>query len=138
MSDRGYFSGMSWHTEYHSLERKKEKTTDCKFLDGNRICKNGKSPCYMSKCFEATMCTYRIRERNDDMDYMQYKSKKITKQTSQKKIQRCSLPKGSKVQHATYGIGKLIDYDKEKSLVTIKFGLQQTKFKYPDAIEKSF
>lgn len=135
MSDRGYFSGMSWHTEYHTLERKKEKTADCKYLDEHRMCLNVKSPCFMSKCFEATMCTYRVRENNLEVEDLKHNNKPNAKKQVKKKKQTCTLPIGCKIKHDNYGIGKLVSYDKEKSLMTIRFGLQETKFKYPDAIE---
>ena len=41
-------------------------------------------------------------------------------------------------KHANYGTGKLIAYDKEKAIMKIKFGLQEVKFKYPDAINKGY
>ena len=138
MSNRGYFSGMSWHTEYHTLERKKEKTADCKYLDENRMCLNGKSPCFMSKCFEATMCIYRVREYNSEIEDSKNNNKPKAKQKKRNNTQRCSLPIGCKVINGTYGMGKYVSYDKEKSLMTIKFGFQESKFKYPDAIEKGF
>ena len=43
--------------------RKKKKAANCIFLTENRKCTNKKSPKYCEKCFEATHCTYRIKEK---------------------------------------------------------------------------
>ena len=43
--------------------KKKAKAANCLFLTEDRICTNKKSPRYCEKCFEATYCTYRIKER---------------------------------------------------------------------------
>lgn len=43
--------------------KKKKKAANCIFLTVDRKCTNKKSPRYCEKCFEATYCTYRIKEK---------------------------------------------------------------------------
>lgn len=45
--------------------RKKKKAANCIFLTEDRKCTNKKSPRYCEKCFEATYCTYRIKEKDN-------------------------------------------------------------------------
>lgn len=64
MAGKGKFSDFGWHNEFHN-DTKKSKPANCVFLDENgRICRNKKSPYYLSKCFIASNCPLRKKEPN--------------------------------------------------------------------------
>ena len=130
MGDKGYFSGISWHTEFHTVNRKKEKAADCIYLDEERICSNKYSPCYLTKCFEASSCKLRIKEGQ--------KKPSEKKSRNSEKINICSLPIGSKMYHKKYGVGIFVDFNKLTGIITLQFPEKKIKFKYPDAIQKKF
>ena len=56
------FAGRNMHIEFHNVNPKKSKAADCIYLTENRECQNKKSPHYLSKCFAASYCTFKVKE----------------------------------------------------------------------------
>jgi hypothetical protein len=48
------FAGKNMHLEYHTVNPKKPKASDCMYLSETRECQNKQSPDYLSKCFAAS------------------------------------------------------------------------------------
>ena len=143
MGDRGWLSGAAMHSEYHTIERKKKKAANCVFQTGSRICENEKSPCYLGKCFEATWCTYRIKEKNFS-SREPGQSKDIARNNKPKKDKykgiKCSLPMGIEVYNKKKSKGKLIKYDREKRILYVKYPMKEDliKYKYPEVFLDGF
>jgi len=106
---------------------KKEKAANCKYLDRDRICQNKNSEVYMTKCFRASWCTLRIKEKLP----IETDSSKLTKKEKRIISIRCSLPKGTPVTMISNGKhGTFVSFDKEKMYVTVLFD-KEAKFVYP-------
>lgn len=58
------FVGNFKKTALFNVSKKKKKAADCIYLDEDRICRCKKSPQYTEKCFVASSCTYKIKEKN--------------------------------------------------------------------------
>lgn len=125
MSDRGRLSGFCWHEEYHTIDRKKEKAANCIYLTEDRICRNSKCVQYGEKCFVATHCPYRIREKKQDQ-------KSNTKTGQILKI-NCTIPVGSIVYSQIYGKGKYLSFDKQFRIISVKYETGVKRFQYPEA-----
>ena len=130
MSGRGKFSGFNWHVEYHTTDKKKEKAADCIYLTNDRICQNKQSGYYLSKCFVASNCKYKVKEKD-----------KIAANNTQNRTPtpaiiryRCVLPPKCKVTNIKFGEGTFVDYSQKKMLLNIKFSDGVRLFKYPEAI----
>lgn len=145
MGNRGRLSGTPCHIEYHTVSRKKTKAADCIYLDQNRICHCKRSPWYTSKCFEATTCTFRERDKVKEKSLKEKSTQNdIKKAPLQRAIKdpgesiKCPIPMGSTIIHKTYGEGRLCAYDKTKEILTIQFQNKESRFSYPDAFQKGF
>ena len=136
MSDRGRFSGFSWHTEFHTINPKREKAADCIYLTTDRLCQNKKCIKYMEKCFIATNCPFRVREK----DAEKVANAKVAEPTPTpkkklpiKKI-KCSLPMGCKMRSNKFGQGRLVDYNEASMIISVQFEEKIVRFQYPNAI----
>lgn len=143
MGDRGWLSGAAMHSEYHTVERKKKKAANCKYLTNSRMCKNEKSPCYLAKCFEATWCTYRVKEKQVPSEKQQ---ENPIASTNNKKNQdkykgiKCSLPMGIEITNKKKSKGKLVKYNKEKRFIYVKYPEKEdlVKYIYPEVFLDGF
>lgn len=132
MSDRGKFSGFSWHMEYHAVGEKKEKAADCAFLTQERICQNKKSAQYLTKCFIASICPHRMTQNK-------FEIQEIAKKVGQKAVDayagiRCSIPIGCPIFSEKFGKGNLVSFETSKRVFSVKFGEKTIRFLYPEAI----
>lgn len=143
MGDKGWLSGAAMHYEYHTVERKKQKAANCKYLSNNRICRNEKSPCYLGKCFEATWCTYRVKEKQtlskNEQDQPKIAIQNKPKPDKYKGI-KCSLPMGTIVTNKKNSQGKLIKYNKEKRFIYVDYPSKEelVKYSYPEVFLEGF
>ena len=121
MPGKGKFSGFNWHHEFHTVDPKKEKAADCIYLDKNRICR--KKSCHLNgeKCFVATHCKYRVKEKD------------APKPTSKPKEWTCSLPKQCTVFSKAFGIGTYINCDHKRKIISVAFDCGMKFYSYPDA-----
>lgn len=140
MSGQGKFAGYGWHIEFHTTSPKKRKAADCIYLTTDRICQNKKSVQYLEKCFMASYCPLRVREK----DAQELSNKKVTppapppaptpeKELPIRKI-NCSLPKGCKVYSNAFGKGKVVDYNESSMIISVQFAEKVVRFQYPNAI----
>ena len=95
--------------------KKKTKAANCVFLTEDRICTNKKSHKYCEKCFEATYCTYRVKEKicentNDNSDT-----------TS---IMKSYRQKGVWITHKTFGKGQVIEVNGQHITVLFDSGIK--------------
>ena len=133
MSGRGKFSGFKWHHEFHTIEPKKEKASDCIFLSEQRECQNKDSSYYLSKCFIATICPHRVKSEIQDEDQC------LSAQKPLKRIKyNCSLPIGCVVVHKKYGEGRIIRFDQKDNFLWIQFAEKSLRFRYPNAFVDKF
>ena len=143
MGDRGWLSGAAMHSEYHTIERKKKKAANCIFQRRDRTCMNEKSPCYLGKCFEATWCTYRVKEKktafNKNTNESVVVKESRPKEEKYKNI-KCSLPMGTIVTNKRNVQGELVDYNREKRYIYVKYpGKDELiKYSYPEAFLNKF
>ena len=136
MSDKGKLSGYNWHFEFHSTNPKKEKAADCIFLTTDRICQNKESYHYLAKCFVASNCPLRVKEK-DAEEYEKNKTKKpvaVSKKDLPIKKIKCSLPMGCKIYSNKFGQGKYVDYNEASMIISVQFEEKVVRFMYPNAI----
>lgn len=136
MSDRGKFSGFNWHFEFHTTNPKKEKAADCIYLTTDRICQNNKSLNYLTKCFVATDCPLRIKEKDAEIAAKKESEPAHTpkKQLPIKKI-KCTLPMGCKIYSNKFGQGKYVDYNENSMIISVQFEDEKiVRFLYPNAV----
>ena len=58
------FAGRNMHIEFHNVNPKRGKAADCIYLTEDRVCQNKKSPHYLAKCFAASYCTFKVKEKD--------------------------------------------------------------------------
>ena len=133
MSDRGRFSGFSWHMEYHTTDRKKEKAANCIYLTNNRICECKKSVYYLEKCFDSTHCPHRVKEEKSKSTVSAPAKPNTASKNQPKPLRCCSLPVGTEVYSKRWGEGVLSLFDPQTGKITVLFGLRVIPFLYPDA-----
>ena len=136
MSDRGKLSGFCWHEEYHTISRKKAKAADCIYLTESRICRNHKCVQYGEKCFVATYCPYRIKEKQPEKTQEEVAvanhqehaivPKHITKIN-------CTIPKGAELYSQAYGKGAYLSFENKFRIISVSFGTEVKTFRYPEA-----
>ena len=138
MSDRGRFSGFNWHLEFHTVDKKKAKAADCIFLTTNRICQNKTCNQYLSKCFVATNCPFRIksteREKIIKEQQLRVAAKKPLEEIPTYKNIKCSIPCDCRIYSEKFGKGRFQSFDTDTRIVTVKFGEKMIRFKYPEAV----
>jgi hypothetical protein len=132
------FAGKNMHLEFHTVSPKKDKPADCIYLDENRECHNKNSPNYLAKCFAASYCTFKVRDKSaasskpNPASVVSAAPKKAEQQT--KKMQ-CTLPLNCTVYSKAYGQGEYTAYNAEKRIIEVTFDDGNLrKFIYPDAI----
>lgn len=123
MPGKGILSGFYWHREFHNVDPKKEKAADCIYLSKDRICRKRGCECHDEKCFDATICRHRVREKDAPNPAP----------TPINREWKCSLPKHCNIFSKAHGVGTYISCDKENHLITIKFDDGTKSYKYPDA-----
>lgn len=136
-----YYGFKGGHIEYHTVNPKKEKAADCIYLTTERECQNKKCPNYFSKCFDATGCGYRVKEKDKNITKNDDAKKTLSVETPKIKSivnTKCSVPKGSTMYHKKYGQGKYIGFEPEKMILSVDFKGKIVKFKYPQAIFDKF
>ena len=121
MPGRNRLTGICWHEEFHTVDPKKEKAADCIYLGKDRICHKRGCERHDEKCFDATLCRHRVREKD---------APKPVQPTPEWK---CSLPKHCDIFSKTHGMGKYIGCDKKNRLITVKFDTCVQSYFYPDA-----
>lgn len=120
------------HTEVVVIKPPKKKTT-CIYLDENRICRCKKSARYTEKCFEATLCTYKVKGKYQFTSKKKRNSSargKKSASTTEKiilndeqtllKTQLCKI--GKTVYHTRYGKGEVISYSEIQIAVIFDIG----------------
>lgn len=127
MSDRGKLSGFCWHEEYHTVNRKKAKAADCIYLTEDRICINSKCVQYGEKCFVATYCPYRIKEKKPEKPQNASVAVKHIVQIA------CTIPKGAELFNQIYGKGIFLSYESKFRIISVRFGTGVKNFRYPEA-----
>ena len=114
------------HTEVVIIKPQKKKTT-CIYLDENRICRCKKSARYTEKCFEATLCTYKVKGKYHSKSSRKKHSslkrnpKNIVLNEEQilLKTKLCEI--GKTVHHTKLGNGEVISYSENQ--ITVLFGV---------------
>lgn len=114
------------HIEYHTINPHKEKAADCIYLNAERICRNKESPMYDRKCFVASCCSFRIREKVESELSMASSSS-----SHKKKRVICTLTKGTKVRHKIQGEGNFLLYENDR--IYVQFGGKTAVFQYPES-----
>lgn len=131
------FAGKNMHLEYHTVNPKKPKASDCIYLSETRECQNKQSPDYLSKCFAASYCTFKLREK--DLQKPPAPSAIPPKPPASKKERRivkiqCSLPLNCKMYSPTFGQGQFTFFDEKNRIIHVTFQDREVRFAYPDAI----
>ena len=130
MSDKGMFSGMKWHNEWHAVDRKKDKAANCEFLTEDRICTNPKSVQYTEKCFVASTCKF--RKKHNELDDL---VNQLNEQKKQQNVRyKCTLPKGCVLVSAKLGQGRYVDYCGESNSIYMEFPDKTRSFVYPEVL----
>ena len=136
------FAGRGMHIEFHNIDPKKTKAADCIYLTETRICHNKKAPHYLAKCFAATYCTYKVKEKDavkikePDKKTVLPAPKPVAVPTT--KQMQCSLPLGCKMTNAKYGEGKYVGYNPATQIIEVAFPDKVHKFFYPKAFFDKF
>ena len=139
MSNIGRLSGVSWHIEYHTTDKKKHKVADCIYLSDDRICNNKDSVQYLSKCFIASYCHLRVKEA-DAEKHAKIKAAQTTSKPKQPEIKeiKCTLPLNCHIHSNKFGNGKFVGYDENSMLIYVQFGDKTIRFQYPNAILQKY
>ena len=95
-------------------KRKKVKAANCIFLTEERICQNKESHKYLSKCFEATYCTYRIKEKNQKVG----KKNNVVTSENYKSYRK----KGLQITHCIFGKGQIESVKGKHAVVQFEKG----------------
>ena len=132
------FAGRGMHIEFHNVNPKKTKAADCIYLTESRECQNKKSPHYLAKCFAASYCTFKVKEKDAT------KIKEPDKKTSPRfpkaivkpatKQMQCTLPLRCKMNNAKYGNGEYVGYNASTQMIEVAFPDRVHKFFYPNAV----
>ncbi len=134
------FAGRNMHIEFHTVNPKKEKAADCVYLTTDRICQNKQSYYYLAKCFSASSCPLRMKEK-DAREYITKKSSTqpvaVKREPRIKRI-KCTIPADCPVYSETFGKGKFVGYNEPSMIISIQFGTEVKRFQYPNAILEKF
>ena len=131
---KGKFSGVPVHIVYHTVNPKKTKAADCYYLDGKRTCNNKKCPQYWLQCFDATHCSFRLREKDAERLEKKDSDLSVAAMISHIKKIGCTLPIGCPIYSKAFGEGKLVEYNETSKTIRVAFGEKEIKFIYPQAI----
>lgn len=126
------FAGRNMHIEFHTVDPKREKSADCIYLTETRECRNKKSPHYLAKCFAASYCTFKVREKDAPPQAI---VAPVAPKVEEPRITaiRCTLPLNCRVHSATFGHGEYTAYNPEKRIIEVTFDGTPRNFLYPDA-----
>lgn len=127
------FAGRNMHIEFHTTNPKKSKPADCIYLNEKRECQNKKSPNYLAKCFAASYCTFKVKEKDAIPPKPVAPPAQKKEEPKITKIQ-CSLPLRCHVFSNAYGQGEYTAYNTENRIIEVTFDGTPRKFIYPDAI----
>ena len=132
MNHKGPYYGFNGgHIEFHTVNKKKSKAADCIYLTANRVCQNSKAMCYMEKCFEASVCPFRVKEK----DASESKQVVIEVPKTEKIVSiECSIHKNCPIYSEKFGKGKFKSFNPDTMHIEVQFGESVKKFIYPDAI----
>ena len=134
------------HIEYHNVNPKKAKPSDCIYLDKDRICRCKECREYLSKCFIASYCPHKVKGAekkaqkpapskpsaySNDPTKAAYRPKVITSID-------CTLPLGCMALNKAFGKGYYRSYDKKTRRIYFEFDSGVHCFSYPDAFDKGF
>ena len=128
------FAGKNMHLEFRTVNPKKAKAADCIYLTENRECQNKKSPNYLAKCFAASYCTFKVKEKDAVTPSPVVISKPVKKEEPKIKKIQCTLPLKCHVFSEAFGQGEYTAYDEEKRTIEVTFNGTPRRFIYPDAI----
>ena len=138
MPGRNRLTGICWHEEWHTVDPKKEKAADCIYLGKDRICHKRGCERHDEKCFDATVCKYRVRSDEEvPVEELQRTSNKPQyKQRLSEGIIGidCTMPIGCSVYSNIFGSGVYHSFDKANRLISVKFDIGLKRFQYPEAI----
>lgn len=141
------YPGRAMHIEYHTVNQKRSKAADCIYLTDDRVCQNKKSYQYLSKCFMASNCPWRMREKDAEEAAREAarvaaKEKKVSPNPKQPTNEK--QPKAPKVPYVIspncpmynsyHGNGRCIEYNAKSRIMTVQFKKQVAYFPYPKAI----
>lgn len=143
------YPGQGMHIEYHTVNPKRDKAADCIYLTSDRICQHKESNVYLSKCFVAQDCPYRLRQKEADEIAKQKEIQKRIQQRKQAiksqpkpppaiKYIKCTIPHYSYFFNKTYGKGTFVEYDESTRLLSLNFKGEIKQFKYPEAILQKY
>ena len=133
MKRKAKFAGYGCHIEYHTTDPKKEKAVDCVYSTDDRICQNKKSFYYLSKCFNSSNCSLKLKEKEAKAIKRKNEIEKQIANNSPIKI-KCTLPLNCKVYSEKYGKGYFVEFDEATMVMSVQFEEKKIKFLYPTAI----
>ena len=132
------YPGQNMHLEYHTVDRKREKPADCIYMTDNRECQCRESPCFLSKCFVATSCKYRVKSAEAKATPSPVKTTGVTTtaEDNDKKYWsiKCNLPLRCRVWSGKYGEGVFVGFVFEDRVIRVSFAGRIRSFKYPESI----
>ncbi len=128
------FPGWAMHLEFHNTDPKKKKASDCIYLTTDRICQNKNSVQYLAKCFIASDCPLKIREKDAQTLVNKTPPPPTPKKELPIKKIKCSLPKGCRIFSNKFGKGRYVDYNEESMIISVQFNEKIIRFQYPNAI----
>ena len=136
MKKKAKFAGFGCHIEYHTIDPKKEKAVDCIYSTDDRICQNKKCYYYLSKCFNSSNCSFRLKEKAAEAIKKKNEPVKRVESNAPPKIQKikCTMPLGCKVFSEHFGEGHFAEYDEATMIMSVQFKQRKVRFLYPNAI----
>lgn len=132
MAGRNRLTGICWHEEFHTVNKKKVKAADCIYLTESRICLNKACHLYGEKCFEATHCKYRVRDGEQPVVPPQ-KTTQAPAQPQKIVSIDCTLQPNCAIYSNSFGKGRYLSFDADNMLIAVEFECGTKQFKYPDA-----
>lgn len=121
------------HTEFHSVNPKKEKAADCIYLTEDRNCQCKDCPQFLGLCYHASICKFRKRKS----EY--HEPVKPSAPPKPRPICPCTLFLGTRMESKKYGKGRLKSYDEQQGHITVEFSNKRTVlFQYPESVLKGF
>ena len=131
------YPGQNMHLEYHTVNRKKEKPADCIYMTDNRECQCRECPYFLSKCFVASACRYRVKSTDAAANPSATKpasSSPVVEANDRKyKGIACTLPLRCRVWSSDYGEGAYVGFEYEDRLIRVRFEDRVRSFKYPES-----
>lgn len=129
------------HTEVVVVKPQKKKNT-CIYLDENRVCRYKRSARYTEKCFEATLCTYKIKgkylskSKRKKHSFPKKTQKEIVLNEAQKLLKTQLREIGKVVYHTKIGKGRVLSYTDQQ--IVILFDIGEKTFDLDTIIDKKY